>query len=59
MTFGVFPNPGVVVGTLPVSVDVQDQGLIVSNNKNLYKIVEERTCEAEVKKSASLIVIPV
>jgi hypothetical protein len=34
MTIGVYPNPGVVVGALPVGVDVQDQGLIISNNKN-------------------------
>jgi hypothetical protein len=34
MTFGVYPNPGVVVGALPVGVDVQDQGLIISNNTN-------------------------
>jgi hypothetical protein len=32
---GIFPNPGIVVGTLPVGVDVQDQVFVISNNLNV------------------------
>jgi hypothetical protein len=36
---GVFPNPCVVVGALPVGVDVQDQVFVISNNLKVMRSI--------------------